>query len=67
MQRGSQLKPIVGDMHNINYFRRGPSVTEMKRNAQRRHRRRIKQNLGRFDEASFDDQPYDGLDAWDVW
>jgi hypothetical protein len=71
MQHGSRLPPIVGSLKGLNaYIDRHPSVTEMKRDAQRRHRRRVKQNLkeitaGADDE--FDQAPNEGLDAWDVF
>lgn len=73
MQRGSSHAPIVGSLRGLNrHIKRSTEVAIAKRLAQRRHRRRINQEMqqvvdGRLDENDLDSQPYEGLDAWDVY
>ncbi len=73
MQGGSRTRAIVQNLQGgWRRFFAPKLLSEWKRDAQRRHRRRINQNLnqmatGSMDADEFDDTPYEGLDAWDIW
>lgn len=64
MIHGAPTRAIVQCLKSHNYMPRGRDVTDLKRAAQRRHRRRVKREIGKED---FDGNAFDGLDAWDIY
>jgi hypothetical protein len=65
MQGGSWTRAIVQSLKNMRCYKRSSVVTEWKTIAHQAHRSRVKRDLKRHEEI--DGQPYEGLDAWDIY
>ena len=68
MHHGSSQRPVVSLRGLSRYFMRDQEVAEMKRSAQRAHRRRVKQQLKTVDPEEFDGQvtAQEALTTWKV-